>query len=230
MQSGKRVVGIDCGFADKVSFRCGCTNVSFAKAEGKKPFSSVASSKPQRLNEPMAEENIEIRAAIAEDIPSIGSIVARSWQSTFNGLLPPDFLLSITAEGQQNRHERNFALQGLYYRVAVVSGGVVGFASWGPCRDASLSTQRELYAIFLEPSFERQGIGYLLFKTVISDAAKAGFQSIGLTALSVNPNLRFYLKLGGEEFQAKPLTLGSARYEQVGFRWKLSKPDATIDG
>ena len=178
----------------------------------------------------MAIENIEIRAATAEDIPSIGSIVSRSWLNTFNGLLPPEFLVSITAEGQRNRHERNFALKGLYYRVAVVSDRVVGFASWGPSRDASLSTQRELYAIYLEPSFERQGIGSLLFKTVISDVAKAGFQSIGLTALSVNPNLQFYLRLGGEEFEAKPLTLGCVRYEQIGFRWKVSNPDAAFDG
>jgi GNAT superfamily N-acetyltransferase len=174
----------------------------------------------------MRDRSITIRAARADDLAAIGAIVAASWRHTFAGLLPSEVLLSITPEAQRMRHERSFGRKGVRYRVACVADTVVGFASRGPGRDPELSGDHELYAIYLMPDHERRGIGKRLFEASKADAAADVCNTMYLTALSLNPNLAFYDRLGGERFAAKPLTLGARTYAQVGFRWPLATEQA----
>ena len=150
---------------------------------------------------------------------AIGEIVAQSWQHTFQGLLPQDFLSSLTPEAQQSRHERNFSRDGVHYHTAVDGNDVIGFASWGPRRDPSFAAPYELYAIYLRPGFERQGIGRRLLDRVISDVASSDPPDLYLTVLSVNPNREFYVRLGGTEVDAPSIQLGGISHEQIAFLW-----------
>lgn len=172
----------------------------------------------------MIDPAIRIRPARLADMAAIGDIVAASWRHTFDGLLPQDFLASITPDSQRSRHERTFARDGLQYLVAAgaKSGEVVGFASWGPGRDPSFAMPVELYALYLRPSFERQGIGRLLLESAISEVVTSGETALYLTALALNPNRGFYGRLGGIAIDAPPIQLGNASYEQIGFVWHLS--------
>ncbi len=155
---------------------------------------------------------------------AIGEIVTESWQHTFHGLLPQDFLLSITPDAQKARHERTFARDEVNYLIAseVKAGDVVGFASWGPGREPSFERHYELYALYLRPSFERQGVGRLLLKSVISGVASSGGSGLYLTALALNPNRGFYSRLGGIEVNAPTIELGGASYGRVGFIWRFA--------
>src|SRR5690606_19073879 len=119
---------------------------------------ALARPAPARLNVAMAQAPVTIRPARAADMAAIGEIVAGSWWRTFSGLLPQDVLVSITPEAQKSRHERGFAREDLHYRVACGNGEVVGFASWGPARDPGFAVFCELYALYLRPGWERQGI------------------------------------------------------------------------
>ncbi len=154
---------------------------------------------------------------------AIGEIVAESWQQTFHGLLPQDFLLSITPEAQEARHKRTFARDGVHYHIASRGGEVVGFASWGPGRDPGFLMPHEIYSLYLRPRFERQGIGRLLFESVISDVASSGSPGVYLTALAMNPNRAFYVGLGGTEADAADIQLGDGIYRQVGFIWRFAR-------
>ncbi|MEI4471068.1 GNAT family N-acetyltransferase [Frigidibacter sp. MR17.24] len=172
----------------------------------------------------MIDPAIRIRPARLADMAAIGGIVAASWRHTFDGLLPQDFLALITPDSQRSRHERTFARHGLQYLVAAgaKSGEVVGFVSWGPSRDPSFAMPIEIYALYLRPSFERQGIGRLLLESAISAVATSGETALYLTALALNPNRVFYGRLGGIAIDAPPIQLGNASYEQIGFVWHLS--------
>ena len=170
----------------------------------------------------MTEAPFTIRAARTADIPDIGQIVAEAWRTMFLDLLPQELLLSVTPDAQGARHERTFSQHAVHYRVAVIAGKVTGFASWGPGRDPSVSMPCELYALYLKPGYERKGIGRRLFEAVRSDAASSGCPSLYLTALSINPNRAFYMRLGGNEFEARSIQLGDRSYDQVGFLWKFA--------
>ncbi len=47
--------------------------------------------------------------------------------------------------------------------------GVVGFAYGGPARQPAIFDGAELYAIYVRPKFEQQGIGRALFKAVAAE-------------------------------------------------------------
>lgn len=156
-------------------------------------------------------------------MPAIGQIVSASWRQTFHGLLPQDLLLSITPEAQTARHQRTSDRTGVTYHTATRGGEVVGFASCGPARDPGFDADHEIYAIYLKPGFERQGVGRSLFNAATSSILLKGRGGFYLTALAVNPNLGFYLRLGGQQARAPDIRLGEAIYRQVAFLWQLEQ-------
>ncbi len=164
----------------------------------------------------MPGNTITLRPASAGDLSVIGGITARSWRHTFAGLLPDAFLSSLTPAAQQQRHERIFARAGVHYRVAVEDERVIGFASTGPCRDPRHAPRGEVHALYLEPGFERRGIGSRLFEAARAEARSSGLY---LTTLSLNPNRAFYRARGGIEVEAPDIRLGGICYQQAGFLW-----------
>lgn len=168
----------------------------------------------------MATEQIRIRAARREHTAAIGEIVVASWRHTFDGILPRDFLMSMSPHHQKRRHHRALSLDFVHYVVAVTNDGeVVGFASGGPGRDTHFATRNELYAIYVKPGFERRGIGRRLFTSIMAALATSKQKGLYLMALAVNPNHLFYAKLGGVETDAPRIRLGRDTYEQVAFVW-----------
>ncbi|THK33720.1 N-acetyltransferase [Ensifer sp. MPMI2T] len=146
-----------------------------------------------------------------------------TWQlSVLGRLVSPDFLASLPAEHQASRHSRIFSKPGVVYRVATIEGpGIVGFASGGPGRQTEFFEGAELYAIYLRPEFERQGIGRALFRAVATELIETSPEGFYLTALSAKPNRRFYRSMGGREVNApdnnsvSSLTLRSASFGTI---------------
>lgn len=168
----------------------------------------------------MTKASFRIRAALSSDMATIGEIVALSWQHTFAGLVSPEFLTSLSASHQAERHTRTFLKSNTLYHVAHIDGaGVIGFASGGPGRQAEVFDGSELYAIYMRPGFERMGIGRALFDAVGRKLIEASPDGFYLTALTVNPNCQFYRSMGGREVKAPDIKLGSELYSQVGFVW-----------
>ena len=168
----------------------------------------------------MPPERIKIRQARADDIAAIGRIVVQSWRLAFEGLVSSDFLSSMSEEHQRRRHEQTFSRKGVVYYVSVTEDDdPVGFASCGPGRRPARAIQRELYAIYLMPHFQRQGIGRSLFERVVTDLALTGRPRLFLTTLAVSPNRPFYAKLGGNEAEAESVKLGDEMYRQIAFVW-----------
>lgn len=169
----------------------------------------------------MQADGFQIRAAVPDDIATIGDIVAASWRHTFDGLVSADFLKTLTADQQAARHIKSFSKAGAIYRVATIKGhGVVGFASGGPSRQAEVFRGAELYAIYLQPTFERQGLGRALFQAVAVELLSISPDGFYLNALSLNPNCDFYRSMGGQEFRVPDIQLGGETYSQIGFFWK----------
>ncbi len=142
-----------------------------------------------------------VRAAVVEDADAIGRIHVESWQHAYRGQLPQDFLDSLSttrrvgfwrSQLQEPQDERRCW-------VADNEGVAIGFAATGPPADDDLDpgTHHELYAIYLDPSVWRHGIGSLLLEHVVADARERAFRALSLWVLESNVRARSFYERHG---------------------------------
>jgi phosphinothricin acetyltransferase len=117
--------------------------------------------------------DIEIRAAVAADLPAITAIydeAVRNGTATFE-LIPPDL-------AEMTRRFESLASAGFPYLVALLDGRVVGYAY------AALYRTRPAYrftvenSVYLDPATHRRGIGTRLLQRLIDDCETQGFRQI----------------------------------------------------
>jgi GNAT superfamily N-acetyltransferase len=164
---------------------------------------------------------VHIRPALQADLPGIAEVLVDTWRSTFQGVLPDDFLNGMSYAHQEERHRRTIQKPSVSYFVAETlnQGQIVGFASGGPNRHPELPYSGELYAIYVREGFQDQELGRRLFHSIALDLCRFGLSQMIVWVLANNPNRAFYERLGGRPLSTKPITLGSATVQQVAYGW-----------
>lgn len=162
---------------------------------------------------------LKIESATLEDLQAIASVTVKSWQTTFQGILPTSFLSSLTVESQLQRHRKVFTGTGVFYYVAKHLDEVVGFSSGGRNRNISFVVPNELYGLYLLEDWQGKGSGRSLFMMLATQLQVPS--RLGLTALvlSNNPHRDFYERLGGLRQVAQPIELSGRPWEVESFTW-----------
>jgi GNAT superfamily N-acetyltransferase len=170
-----------------------------------------------------AATDIGVREADADDATVIARIHAESWQSTYAGILPDEVLLNLKSGEREERRWRHilgpFRRNHFVFVAETAENGVMGFASAGPSRNASLSYNAEIYTIYVQDDFHGQGIGRQLFASTVARAQEARGPSVIVWCLSTNPSRFFYERMGGVQVARRPGTIGAAAIEEVGYAW-----------
>lgn len=140
------------------------------------------------------------RSAGPEDAASIAELNVRSWQVSYRGVFPDEFLDEMKTR-QQVRWLTGVLAEGSQFRttVAVGIGNVVGFAILGPVRDSDLdpSTVHELYSLYVEPDRIGTGIGRLLMGDALQYLRSGPWSAAVLWTLrDVTRTRRFYEAAG----------------------------------
>ncbi|HYE52895.1 MAG TPA: GNAT family N-acetyltransferase [Azospirillaceae bacterium] len=141
-----------------------------------------------------------IRQAEFGDAAAIAAVHVASWRETYGGLLHDVVLAAQSVEERTARWHQilrspdracdNF--------VALAEGGIVGFASSGPCRGAGLPADSEIYAIYLLRRAQGLGLGRRLLEHCMDALWTHGHRSAGLWVLEENRGTRgFYEAMGG---------------------------------
>ena len=142
----------------------------------------------------------EIRAGVPEDVMAIADINVRSWQVSFRGYFPNEFLDSLNS-----RDREPFVLDVLtsgpphHLAVAVEEDQVIGFVMLGPPLDADVdaASTLELYSLYIEPERIRTGLGRLLMGEALRYLREGPWTSGVLWAPSaVERTCRFYEAAG----------------------------------
>jgi len=162
-----------------------------------------------------------VRPAVLDDAAAIARVHVASWGTTYRGLLPDDFLSSLSEESYTDRWRRVIG-DGLS-RVFVVDQdeAIVGFASCGRERAGETGFAGELYAIYILDRAQRQGHGRELVRAVAGALREMKLPDMIVWVLRDNTAARhFYERLGGVYVRAQPITIGTATLEEVSYGWR----------
>lgn len=150
------------------------------------------------------------------DFDTIREIYFQTWQSAYQGLMPTAILEQLNRQ-QWHPEQRMDTTQ-----LALVDQQIVGFCSYGPARRDRYARWGELYAIYVLPAYQHQGIGRQLLVPALQYLS-THFPSIYLEVLEKNyPAQHLYQSLGFRATQQKFTTPTSyGQVETVSFELKI---------
>jgi len=164
---------------------------------------------------------ISIRPATLADIPAIRDVAARTWRATYDGLIAaPDIDLFLDRAYSEANVAWTLDRLGDGYLVATADETVVGYAMAGPDRDGAA----QLWAIFVLPEYQGQGIGHALWQRAAAHLRAAGFGEFSLWVVAGNlPARRFYERYGAEPVAERVDQLGASSVPEVRYRVALDQ-------
>ena len=152
-----------------------------------------------------------LRLGRTEDAETIATIHVRTWQTAYEGIVPAQYLASLSIQERANLWRRVISEQHGTVLLAVTPHGEAGFISFGPSRDKDGKEKAEIYAIYVLPEFWYQGIGGELLEEAGRRIDDTDF--IGITLWVFEKNV-----------------LARRFYEARGFRPDRDRKEATIGG
>ncbi len=162
-----------------------------------------------------------IRPATLSDAPEIARVHVASWRSTYHGLLPDDFLESLSESNYAERWKRVVAEGTSKVYVAEDESVVVGFASGGRERAGEQGYEGEIYAIYVIDAAQRRGFGRELVRATVGGLRELRLADMIVWVLRDNlPARAFYERLGGVYVRSQPITIGPATLEEVSYGWR----------
>ncbi|HEX6566875.1 MAG TPA: GNAT family N-acetyltransferase [Chthoniobacterales bacterium] len=150
-----------------------------------------------------------IRLAAIEDAEAIASVHVRTWQVAYEGIVPPEYLASLSILERANMWRRVVSEKRNTVLVASTSSGEVGFISFGPSREKDVKEKAEVYAIYVLAQFWNQGIGGELLEE--AEQRLADFAAVRLWVLEKN-------------------AIGRRFYEARGFSYDGTRKEEAIGG
>ncbi|HYS98916.1 MAG TPA: GNAT family N-acetyltransferase [Candidatus Dormibacteraeota bacterium] len=162
-----------------------------------------------------------VRSAEVEDATAIARVHVATWRTAYHGLLPDDFLDSLSEDRYEERWRRTIADQGSGVYVAEDGHEVVAFASGGRERAGEDGFAGELYAIYVMRESQGRGHGRALVRAVTTGLREMGLTNMIVWVLRDNPAARrFYERLGGTYIREQPITIGSAQLQEISYGWR----------
>lgn len=177
--------------------------------------------RPMESNQP--PDNVLIRPATPKDAEGIAWVHVETWRAAYAGLIPANVLaqLSVEHDAQQIRERITHPPPGSFWWVAEKAGRIVGFASGGPERSGDEIYRGEIYALYVLPPFQRQGIGTRLVLASVQTLIQNGLTSMLIWVLADNhPGRAFYARLGGQPTREQTITLRGISLQEIGYGWE----------
>jgi ribosomal protein S18 acetylase RimI-like enzyme len=151
-----------------------------------------------------------IRRATVADAAAIAAIHVTTWQVAYKGLIPSEYLATLTIEKKTEFWRQKLADGRTFVLVGLRKEEIVGWISAGPSRDSDANGVFEIYALYVSPLCWRQGVGSQLVRRV--EDAFSSEKQLTLWVLRGNQRaIGFYQTMGYA-------LDGCEREEQIGTR------------
>lgn len=141
----------------------------------------------------------QIREALLSDAEGIAKVHVQTWQDAYVGLIPDYFLQSLSVVQRTATWVENIEkpLPKTHIMTAELDGQIVGFVSVGANRENGPADQGEIFAIYVDPGIQGQGVGAALMRAAIQALRREYFERAILWVLEGNLSSRSWYKLHG---------------------------------
>lgn len=176
----------------------------------------------KKVQRVLEEQSIKIRKALPEDIPAIAKVHVESWQRSFEGIAPTDYLNNMSVEKRKTVFAERLS-EPLYTLLVAENPrhGIVGFIDFG-LRPASenFGYEARIFSFYFLRQFQRCGFGTKLFTQCMKKIVDSGYKSVCLDTLEISPYRGFYERMGGRVVAKDSHKLGDAEFPTVIYGWE----------
>jgi GNAT superfamily N-acetyltransferase len=172
-----------------------------------------------------------VRAARPADAPALARIHVSAWQHAYRGIIAAHNLARTTEVRAVHRFLREFEDERDRSLLHVLDGpsaapGPIGYVHTGPRRDhGRLSTQGEVFELYLDPDFHGLGGGRKLLSAGLWSLSGRRLLPAWVWVLADNARARrFYAGMGGHEVARGRVRVGDQVLDQVAYAWTDSLP------
>ena len=140
----------------------------------------------------MIQEQLRIRQAGFEDIHQIGLLANQIWPKVYDYMISPEqiqYMLKLFYSAESLNSQ--MVDQHHIFFLAEFVDKPVGFASVGKMEEGIF----KLHKLYVQPEFQRKGIGKALVKVVFDEAVESGGKRIQLNVNRNNKSIAFYQNL-----------------------------------
>jgi ribosomal protein S18 acetylase RimI-like enzyme len=169
--------------------------------------------------------NFHIREANLDDAAGIAKVRVATWQATYQGIVPDDFLRGLSYERTAERWRKTFwedRAPGVAVFVAENQAQeIVGIAICGPEQSQDPIYQGEIYVLYVLPQYQNQGIGRRLVAACVGHlTGRLAFETMLIWVIAENPYRKFYESLGGRMIGEKSKEIGGKLISEVSYGWE----------
>jgi GNAT superfamily N-acetyltransferase len=162
-----------------------------------------------------------VRPADEGDVEGMARVSVDTWRLTYAGILPGRYLTRLRLPAQESQRRRLMAAPDTVHFVAEepITGETVGFASAGLARGESSGITAEVFELYVQNGFQRQGLGRGLLLAARHWLAGQGHEAMIVWVLADNPARVFYERLGGRAAAQRAIRVGGALVEEAAYVW-----------
>lgn len=161
-----------------------------------------------------------VRPATVADAHQIAQVHVASWKTTYQGIVPQDYLDALDVTLRTERWKEEFARGDSHIFVAEDTDIICGFISGGRLREPIGNYDAEIYAVYVLADAQRRGVGRDLMRSLAMVLAERGFVRPAVWVLGDNPSRHFYARLGGKPIMEKQIQIGGAELMEVAYGWE----------
>ena len=164
---------------------------------------------------------MEIRKASKEDIKDVSRVYIDSWRTTYQGLVPDDYLKELSYEdAEKSWIDFSYNENEPFIYVAISdTGKIIGFASGKSIDEKNFDG--ELYSLYLLQECRGLGVGRKLISAIAKHFKEKDIYSMMVWVMNQNKSgLGFYERMGGKECIHRTGTFGGTIVEDVAYGWK----------
>jgi L-amino acid N-acyltransferase YncA len=158
-------------------------------------------------------DGVAIREATPSDARAIAEVHVASWRWAYRDDLPADFLDALSVDDRERTWSERLTSDGQAAGtlVAQEQGRVVGFCSFGPCRDDdAMERTAEVMTMYVLEGVAGRGIGRELFTSATDRLRTLDYKQARLWVMASNARSRRF-------------------YEQAGWSWDGTTSEHRFD-